>query len=37
MSSEQSLKSIDSKEVKSQPVNKSSEDTVEVETLMKKI
>ena len=30
ISSEQLLKSIDAKEVKSQPVNKSSEDTVEV-------
>jgi len=33
ISSEQLLKSIDAKEVKSQPVNKSSEDTVEVETI----
>ena len=33
ISSEQLLKPIDSKEVKSQPVNKSSEDTVEVETI----
>ena len=33
ISSEQLLKSLDSKEVKSQPVNKSSEDTVEVETI----
>ena len=33
ISSEQLLKSVDSKEVKSQPVNKSSEDTVEVETI----
>jgi len=33
ISSEQLLKSLDAKEVKSQPVNKSSEDTVEVETI----
>ena len=33
ISSEQLLKSVDAKEVKSQPVNKSSEDTVEVETI----
>ena len=33
ISSEQILKSVDAKEVKSQPVNKSSEDTVEVETI----
>ena len=33
ISSEQFLKSVDAKEVKSQPVNKSSEDTVEVETI----
>ena len=33
ISSEQLHKSIDAKEVKSQPVNKSSEDTVEVETI----
>ena len=33
ISSEQLLKSIDSKEIKSQPVNKSSEDIVEVETI----
>ena len=33
ISSEQLLKSVDSKEVKSQPVNKSSEDIVEVETI----
>ena len=33
ISSEQLLKSIDAKEVKSQTVNKSSEDTVEVETI----
>ena len=33
ISSEQLLKSIDTKEIKSQPVNKSSEDKVEVETL----
>ena len=33
ISSEQLLKSIDAKEVKSQPVNKSSEDAVEVETI----
>ena len=33
ISSEQLLKPIDGKEVKSQPVNKSSEDTVEVETI----
>ena len=33
ISSEQLLKSLDAKEIKSQPVNKSSEDTVEVETI----
>ena len=33
ISSEQLLKSVDAKEVKSQPVNRSSEDTVEVETI----
>ena len=33
ISSEQLLKSVDAKEVKSQPVNKSSEDIVEVETI----
>ena len=33
ISSEQLLKSVDAKEVKSQPVNKSSEDTIEVETI----
>ena len=33
ISSEQLLKSVDAKEIKSQPVNKSSEDTVEVETI----
>jgi len=33
ISSEQLLKSIDAKEVKSHPVNKSPEDTVEVETI----
>ena len=33
ISSEQLLKSLDAKEVKSQPVNKSSEDTVKVETI----
>ena len=33
ISSEQLLKSVDVKEVKSQPVNKSSEDTFEVETI----
>ena len=33
ISSEQLLKSVDSKEVKSQPVNKSSEDTVEIENI----
>ena len=33
ISSEQLLKSIEAKEVKSQPVNKSSEDTVEVENI----
>ena len=33
ISSEQLLKSIEAKEVKSQPVNKSSEDTVKVETI----
>ena len=33
ISSEQLLNSVDAKEVKSQPVNKSSEDTVEVETI----
>ena len=33
ISSEQLVNSIDAKEVKSQPVNKSSEDTVEVETI----
>ena len=33
ISSEQLLKSVDAKEVKSQPVNKSSEDTVKVETI----
>ena len=33
ISSEQLVKSINTKEIKSQPVNKSSEDTVEVETI----
>ena len=33
ISSEQLVNSIDTKEIKSQPVNKSSEDTVEVETI----
>ena len=33
ISSEQLLKSVDAKEVQSQPVNKSSEDTIEVETI----
>ena len=33
ISSEQTIKSINTKEIKSQPVNKSSEDTVEVETI----
>ena len=33
ISSEQLLNSVDAKEVKSQPVNKSKEDTVEVETI----
>jgi len=33
ISSEQLLKSLDAKEVQSQPVNKSSEDTIEVETI----
>ena len=33
ISSEQLLKSIDNKEIKSQPVNKGSEDKVEVETI----
>ena len=33
ISSEQLLKSIDTKEIKSQPVNQSSEDTAEVETI----
>ena len=33
ISSEQLIKSVDAKEVKSQQVNKSSEDTVEVETI----
>ena len=33
ISSEQLLKSVDAKDVKSQPVNKNSEDTVEVETI----
>ena len=33
ISSEQLVKSIDTKEIKSQPVSKSAEDTVEVETI----
>ena len=33
ISSEQIVKSIDTKEIKSQPVSKSAEDTVEVETI----
>ena len=33
ISSEQLIKSLDTKEIKSQPVSKSSEDTVEVETI----